>query len=170
MNELIDPVLAAAEADPNVVGAFLIGSQALDQADEESDWDLVLVLREGEPSKERRPQLEVIRWTLAQLQAPRTWELPALAHARVLLDKAGEVTAAVEAARQIGREELAELYDSYLNDFYRSLKSWRRGRELGARIKAGRSLWWLGDFLIGLGGIRAPYPAPGRGGSASSSP
>ena len=58
-----------------------------------------------------------------------------LAHARVLLDKTGEITAAIEAARRIGRDELAELYDSYLNDFYRSLKSWRRGRELGARIK-----------------------------------
>ena len=163
MNELLAPVLRAAEDDPNVVGAFLIGSQALDQADEESDWDLVLVLREGEPSKERRPQLEVIRWTLAHVQAPPTWELPALAHARVLLDKEGEVTAAVEAARRIGRDELAELYDSYLNDFYRSLKSWRRGRELGARIKAGRSLWWLGDFLIGLGGTRAPYPGAWTG-------
>ena len=163
MNELLAPVLKAAEEDPNVVGAFLIGSQALDQADEESDWDLVLVLREGEPSKERRPQLEVIRWTLAHVQAPPTWELPALAHARVLLDKEGEVTAAVEAARRVSRAELAELYDSYLNDFYRSLKSWRRGRELGARIEAGRSLWWLGDFLIGLGGTRAPYPGAWTG-------
>ena len=105
----------------------------------------------------------MIRWTLAQLQAPTTWALPALAHARVLLDKADEVTAAVEAARRIRRDELAELYDSYLNDFYRSLKSWRRGRELGARIEAGRSLWWLGDFLIGFGGTRGPYPGAWTG-------
>ena len=54
------------------------------------------------------------------------------------------------------REELAELYDNYLNDFYRSLKAWRRGRELGARILSGRSLWWLGDLLMGLEGKRAP--------------
>ena len=163
MNELLRPVLEAAERDPNVVGAYLMGSHALDQGDEESDWDLVLVIREGEPSKERSPQLEVIRATLAGIQSPPSWQLPALAHARVLLDKTGEVTAALEATRPIGRDELAELYDSYLNDFYRSLKSWRRGRELGARVKAGRSLWWLGEFLIGLGGTRAPYPGAWTG-------
>ena len=55
------------------------------------------------------------------------------------------------------REQIAELYDSYLNDVYRSLKAWRRGRELGARVMCGRSLWWLGDFLIALEGKRAPY-------------
>ena len=43
------------------------------------------------------------------------------------------------------------------------MKSWRRGRELGARVKCGRSLWWLGDFLIGLGGMRAPYPGAWAG-------
>jgi hypothetical protein len=86
-----------------------------------------------------------------------SWELPALAHSRVLLDKTGELAEAVEAAGQLTRKELAELYDGYLNDFYRSLKSWRRGRELGARIMCGRSLWWLGDFLIALEGKRAPY-------------
>ena len=62
-----------------------------------------------------------------------------------------------EAAGRLTREELAELYDNYLNDFYRSLKAWRRGRELGARILSGRSLWWLGDLLMGLEGTRAPY-------------
>ena len=65
---------------------------------------------------------------------------------------------------------MAAFYDNYLNDFYRSLKSWRRGRELGARIKALRSLWWLGEFLLALEGKRAPYPGPGRDGSGTSSP
>jgi hypothetical protein len=162
-DEILQPVLAAAAADPDVVGAFLKGSRSVGLGDEESDWDVVLVIREGDPSKVTTPQLELMRVTLAGIGAPPSWELPALAHAQVLLDKTGEVTAALDAARSIGREELAELYDSYLNDFYRSLKSWRRGRELGARIKCGRSLWWLGDFLIGLGGIRAPYPGAWNG-------
>ena len=127
------------------------------------DWDLVVVIREGEPSKDRTPDLEVIRRPLASIQSPPTWELPAFGHARVLLDKTGEVDAALAPARRIGRDELAELYDGYLNDFYRSLKSWRRGRELGARVKAGRSLWWLGEFLLGLDGTRAPYPGAWTG-------
>jgi hypothetical protein len=81
----------------------------------------------------------------------------------VLLDKTGEVADAVADAARIERDELAELYDSYLNDFYRSLKSWARGQELAARLKASRSIWWLGDFLLGLDGRRAPYPGAWAG-------
>jgi predicted nucleotidyltransferase len=163
VNELIEPELEAAAADPNVVGAYLIGSRSLGLADEESDWDLVLVIREGRPSKDRRPRLELIRATLAEVQSPPSWLLPALAHAQLLLDKTGEVSAALEAARTVTRDELAELYDSYLNDFYRSLKDWRRGRELAARVEGCRSLWWLGEFLLGLEGTRAPYPGAWTG-------
>lgn len=157
MNELVGPIVEAAESDPNAVGVLLMGSQSVGAADEESDWDVFVVLLEGEPSKTRDGRLELMTTTLERVRSVPAWELPALAHSRVLLDKTGELAAAVEAARHLTREELAELYDSYLNDFYRSLKAWRRGRELGARILSGRSLWWLGDLLMGLEGTRAPY-------------
>ena len=160
---MIDDVLAAAERDPNVVGVVLKGSRAIGAADDESDWDLVVVTAEGEPRHEKSGRVDVLTTTLARVRAAPSWELPALAHAKVLLDKTGEVTEAIEAAGRVTREELAELYDSYLNDFYRSLKSWRRGRELGARVEGVRSLWWLGDFLIGLEGKRAPYPSAWAG-------
>ena len=129
----------------------------MEAADEESDLDVVVVLLEGEPSQKRDGRLELITTTLERIRGVSTWELPALAHSRVLLDKTGELAAAVDAAGRVTREQIAELYDNYLNDFYRSLKAWRRGRELGARILSGRSLWWLGDFLMALEGTRAPY-------------
>jgi predicted nucleotidyltransferase len=157
VNELVRPIVEAAENDPNVVGVLLKGSQSMEAADDESDWDVVVVLLDGEPSKTRDGRLELITTTLDRVRRVPSWELPALAHSRVLLDKTGELAAAVEAAGRLTREELAELYDNYLNDFYRSLKAWRRGRELGATILSGRSLWWLGDLLMGLEGKRAPY-------------
>jgi predicted nucleotidyltransferase len=157
MHELVQPILDEAERDDNVVGVLIKGSQAMGMADEESDWDVVVILLQGEPSQKKDGRLELITTTLERVRAVSSWELPALAHSRVLLDKTGELAEAVEAAGQLTRKELAELYDGYLNDFYRSLKSWRRGRELGARIMCGRSLWWLGDFLIALEGKRAPY-------------
>ena len=52
----------------------------------------------------------------------------------------------------------AELYDGYLNDFYRSLKAWRTENELAGRIECGRSLRFLGELLFALEGVRAPYP------------
>jgi hypothetical protein len=157
MHELVQPILDEAERDDNVVGVLIKGSQAMGMADEESDWDVVVVLLQGEPSQKKDGRLELITTTLERVRAVSSWELPALAHSRVLLDKTGELAEAVEAAGQLTRKELAELYDGYLNDVYRSLKAWRRGRELGARIMCGRSLWWLGDFLIALEGKRAPY-------------
>ena len=60
MNELVRPIVEAAERDPNVVGVLLKGSQSIGAADEESDWDVVLVLLEGEPSQKKDGSLELI--------------------------------------------------------------------------------------------------------------
>lgn len=162
-DEVLAPLLAEAEADPNVVGVFLKGSRAVGTDVADSDWDVVVVLREGEASQHKDDVVDVLRTSIAQVRAAPRYELPAIAHARVLLDKTGEVAHAVSAAARIERDELAELYDSYLNDFYRSLKSWARGQELPARLKASRSIWWLGEFLLGLDGRRAPYPGAWAG-------
>lgn len=158
MSDVPASLVRDAEADTNVVGVLLKGSRAVGTHDADSDWDFVVVLRNGEPSHRKVGAVDVLRTTLARLRRAPTHELPAIAHARVLVDKTGEVAEAVEEAARIGRDELAELYDSYLNDFYRSLKAWARGHELAARLKAARSMWWLGEFVLGLGGRRAPYP------------
>jgi diamine N-acetyltransferase len=163
MDDVLAAVLADAESDTNVIGVFLKGSRAVGTDVVGSDWDVVVVLREGEASQRKDGVLDVLRTTLARVQNAPRYELPAIAHARVLLDKTGEVAETIEAAARIGRDELAELYDSYLNDFYRSLKAWARGQELAARLKASRSIWWLGEFLLGLDGRRAPYPGAWAG-------
>jgi hypothetical protein len=43
------------------------------------------------------------------------------------------------------REATASSYDGYLNALYRSLKSWSRGNQLGARLEAAQSA----DSLLG---------------------
>jgi len=163
MDDPLAPLLTEADSDPNVVGVFLKGSRALGTDVESSDWDVVVVLREGDPSHRKDGVVDVLTTTLARVHDAPRFELPAIAHARVLLDKTGEVAAAIDAAGRINRDELAELYDSYLNDFYRSLKAWARGDELAARLKASRSIWWLGELLLGLDGRRAPYPGAWAG-------
>jgi hypothetical protein len=74
------------------------------------------------------------------------------------------VESVLAAARTVSREETAESYDSYLNDFYRSMKTWRCGNELAGRIECGRLLRFLGEFLFALDGLRGPYPKewPGK--------
>lgn len=161
--DVLAPVLAEADADANVLGVFLKGSRAVGTDVAGSDWDVVVVLREGEPSHRKDGALDILRTTLAGVHEAPRYELPAIAHSHVLLDKTGEIADAIDAAARIERDELAELYDSYLNDFYRSLKAWARGQELAARLKASRSMWWLGEFLLGLDGRRAPYPGAWAG-------
>ena len=81
----------------------------------------------------------------------------------MLWDETGDVQPVLEAARTISHDETAELYDGYLNDFYRSLKAWRVGKELAGRIECGRSLRYLGELLFALDGVRAPYPKEWEG-------
>jgi predicted nucleotidyltransferase len=162
LNELLEQ----AKSDPDAVGLVLIGSYASGTADEESDLDVLYVMRDGvvPPPRERRGRVEFVPTALDGLRNAPDWFKPALAHARVLLDESGDVVAAIEAARRVSRDETAELYDGYLNDLYRSLKAWRRGNELAGRIEAGRSLRYLGELLFALGGTRGPYPKdwPGK--------
>jgi len=75
----------------------------------------------------------------------------------------GELASGLQAARTISHDEAAQMYDGYLNDFYRSMKAWRRGNELAGRIECGRSLRFLGELLFALDGVRAPYPKDWQG-------
>lgn len=159
MEPELDELLAEAQADPDALGLVLFGSAAAGSAHEESDIDVFYVVRaDPPPARTRRGRLELIPTNLTLMRGAPDWLKPSLAYAKVLWDSTGEIAPIVAAAQRISREETAELYDAYLNDFYRSLKAWRRGLELPARIECGRSLRFLGELLYALDGRRAPYP------------
>lgn len=151
-------LLAHAQADPDALGVVLFGSFAAGSAHEESDLDVWYVVRGDPPPRSRRGRLELIPTTLESLRNAPAWLKPAQAYAEVLWDPTGDVAPVLQQARAISREETAELYDGYLNDVYRSLKAWRRGKELAARVECGRSLRYLGELLFALEDRRAPYP------------
>jgi predicted nucleotidyltransferase len=155
----LNELLLAARRDPDAVALVLFGSAASGSAHEESDLDVYYVLRtEPLPPRQRRGRLEIVPTTIALMRDAPGWLKPALADAQVLWDETGEVESVLAAAREVSRDETAELYDAYLNDFYRSLKAWRRTNELAGRVECGRSLRFLGELLFALDGRRAPYP------------
>lgn len=157
-------LLQRAREDPNAVALVLFGSAASGSDHAESDLDVYYVHRvEPLPPRERRGRLEIVPTTIDLMRSAPDWLKPALAYARVLWDETGEVEPVLEAARTISHDETAELYDGYLNDFYRSLKAWRVGKELAGRIECGRSLRYLGELLFALDGVRAPYPKEWEG-------
>ena len=159
MEPELNELLLEARADPDALGLVLFGSAAAGSAHEESDLDVFYVVQaDPPPQRSRRGRLELIPTNLALMRGAPDWLKPALAYAKVLWDSTGEIAPIVAAAQTVSREETAELYDGYLNDFYRSMKTWRRELELPARIECGRSLRFLGELLFALDGRRAPYP------------
>jgi len=165
-------------SDPHSVGLLLGGSRSLGNAGIDSTYDLVWIVDEQSAEMrsaqgtllERRvrgnsPTIEIayepverLRW-LARHGRPSD---QAFASTRVLVDKTGEIAALTKAiAIRLGTlasERVANEYDSYLNGFAQSLKSWSRGDDLGARAHAAQSGLHLVRALFGLEASFAPYP------------
>jgi hypothetical protein len=171
--------IADAVADIDTVGLILSGSRGAGFAADDSDYDLYWVLTDavydrreqrGEPLKirlpatERRTMVEVMYacpGRLAETAATPGWWTAGYADARVLLDKTGQVAEALAAIRvrpaEPARADVAAWFDAYLNAFYRSMKAWRRGDELGGRLQAAESAIALIRTLFALERRWPPY-------------
>src|SRR5262249_5868709 len=170
-----DPIIAAvlreAAADPEVLGVLLGGSRGADCADERSDYDVEIVLTDSayerrhesgrlKPGKHRLADGQILDlrykcpWELRRIAASPGWWTSGYVTTRVLLDKIGEVAPALAAIVTMpedrARADAAGFLDAYLNGFYRSLKAWRRGDELGGRLEAVESVMYLARALFAL--------------------
>jgi len=153
-DEVIQALIAEAVADPDVIGLVLSGSRALGVVAPESDYDVIFIVTDEALARYEETQTTPARgvtivpptstndiWNDAprnlRLDSVVAWMLPAWAEAYVLYDRTGETTRVIDALRQMPAEQahsaVATWYDDYLNGLYRSLKSWRRGNELGGR-------------------------------------
>jgi predicted nucleotidyltransferase len=173
---VLDEIAAEVAADPESLGLILHGSRAAGVHEPESDYDLVRVVtdasytsrRERGELREKRsgsgPAADVV------YSCPERFRLHAqspdgytgmFATAEVVVDKDGQVAALVRAINEEGgrlnHDNLAELYDGYLNCFVRSLKAWRRGDELGGRMQAAESCLYLVRVLFALEERWPPY-------------
>jgi hypothetical protein len=177
-----DPVLrsliADAASDPVSMGLILTGSRGAGCPGPESDYDLEWVLTDAafqeqmarvppldRKKKEIEGQVADICYScpakLARDLANPGWWTYAYVSSRVLLDKTGEVTTALQAIalmpEEKARADASGWYDAYMNDFYRSLKAWRRGDELGGRRQAAESALHLVRVLFALEQRWTPY-------------
>lgn len=174
---LLEELVAEAARDRDTLGLLLTGSRSVGHSLPDSDYDLVWVLsdraydrRSAESGTREKRSLgggavaDIVYScpsNLAAIAREPGWWTPGYASARVLLDETGEVEPLLEAIARIPPErverEAADAFDAYLNAFVRSVKAWRRGDELGARLQAGESVAYLVRALFALEGLWAPY-------------
>jgi hypothetical protein len=168
-------LLAYAERETGVLGVFLIGSQTREGfADEASDYDVGVVVRDdalasfdlqwpyrrGEPVEVMSSTLDGLR-AHAELGTASEWARYQYAHAKVLLDKTGEVGRVLaEKARlpqDLARSTAAAAIDGFINSTYRSLRSRGRGLERAARLDASESIPHLLNAVFALEGRVRPW-------------
>jgi hypothetical protein len=172
---VLDEIVQEVDADPDSIGLILHGSRAAGMDGPDSDFDLIRVVtgesytarRDREELRERRPgppkaDISYASPERLRLQADATdGYTPMFVNARVVADRDGEVTALVEAiAANAGArawDQLDDVYDDYLNSFFRSLKAWRRGDELGGRMQAAHSCLCLVRLLFAAEHQLPPY-------------
>jgi hypothetical protein len=178
---MTDPILAQlvaeAAADPDTQGLLLHGSRSRGLARDDSDYDVLRIVTDqaraaraaAETLLELRTlpdgtRLDILYQSpgrLAEIAANPAWWTATYLHARVLLDKTGAITAAVDAIRSRAgvraRELIDDHYDEYLTFFVRSLKAWRGGRPLGARLAAAQSARCLITLLFAAQDRWEPY-------------
>jgi hypothetical protein len=158
-------LLSRAEADSDVVGLVLSGSQARGMATEHSDFDVYAVVREhgGRWSTSRTAELDTIVISLADLaDVSDRWQRYSYRGARVLLDRLeGRIGELVVAQATLTAAEsqawVREQLDGYINFVYRAAKNRRDGCDDLARLEEVEAAPWFLWTLFALYGRVRPY-------------
>jgi predicted nucleotidyltransferase len=157
---VLDPLLAEARDDDNVVGVVLFGSRGKGAfVTERSDWDVFVVVREhrGERPFVNCAALETVEVTLDELRNQPAWNRYSLTWLEPQLDKTGEVAAALRNAVRVDPATAGEPLDGHVNSYYRSAKNARVGLELASLLDAQESVGWFLQFVFAVHGRIRPY-------------
>lgn len=157
-----------AAADPDVLGAILVGSRAIGTPfiREGSDWDLRLVVRDdaldAAAARHATPHGSTVEVALIRLAtfesmvdpgSPAAWDRPSYLHAILVLDKLdGGIRTRLDALTRLepeAAERVAALaLDDYVNSYHRSRKNAAVGLLVEAHLDAAESIEPLLTFLF----------------------
>jgi len=176
-----DPVVASYVAsvtgDRDTLGVLIHGSRASGRHRVDSDYDLIRIVTEEAYEAGRKDAALLKRVTLddgskgdvlyqtpSRIETYATelgWYTATYLGARVAFDRNGDIGPMLarmrSKANRVARENVPAAYDAYLNSFVRSMKSARRGDELGRRLHAAESALALIRTLFGLESAWPPY-------------
>lgn len=172
--EQFQSIVQDAKANPDILGCVLVGSRGKGFENEYSDYDALLVARDGVAKKlkdqfERMtlPDIDLVVVSLAEYKTYAAWggadewDRYDYAHAKVLVDKSGVIKKLTDEKGKIPKKVLKRFVacslDGYINAVFRSVKCIRNKNQAGARLEAASSIPFLLDVVFGLNGRVKPF-------------
>jgi hypothetical protein len=173
--EGFEALLRQARADRDVLGVVLTGSHAQGLATPWSDYDVRVILRDDASAgtqtrypAEAFPNVDLRVMPVSEFIAYAGWETPfawdrySFAHAKVLEDRNGVISALVEEKGRIPPEHQSSFVraalDACINSAYRALKCTKKENTLCARLEASEAVQYALAIIFALEGRIRPYP------------
>ncbi len=163
-----------AKNDPNIIGFFLSGSRGKNRETKFSDYDIEVIVKDkvaksykNKYEKLTKPPFGFSVFSIsefrkhAEIGSAFEWNRASYTHVKTNVDKNGEIQKLIDEKGKIPKDKIkkyvAGYLDGYINGVYRSLKCFRDGNPVGARLEASRSIHFFLDTIFGLEGRMAPY-------------
>jgi hypothetical protein len=174
-SDALGRLLEVAREDSRILAVWLDGSRGKGLAGPLSDYDVSVIVAEGADAAfvaslrgGAPPGLDLRVMSLpafegyAAWDGPQAWDRYNFAHLAPLVDKTGRIATLMAEKARVPADALAGFIDCTLDHFvnqtYRSLKAWRDGDAIAARLEAAQGVTPLLDALFALhGGRLRPY-------------
>lgn len=173
-SEIFKEFIEEAKNDSNVIGFFLSGSRGKNRETKFSDYDIEVVVKDKVAkqykkkwAKKNKPPFSFYVFSISEFRkhaaigSPFEWARANYAHVKAIVDKTGEIQKLIDEKGKIPKDKIKKYVaghlDGYINYVYRSLKCFRDGNYVGARLEAARSINCFLDIIFGLEGRTTPY-------------
>lgn len=173
-DELFKQVLEEVKNDENFLGCVLVGSRGKGFENEHSDYDAVLIVKDGiqEHYKQKyeklgNPEVELKVMSLDEYRehaawgSAMEWDRYDYAHVKILVDKTNQLESISQQKGNIPEEArhdfVSRSLDAYINHVFRSVKCHRSNNLVGARLEAAASIPFLLDVVFGFEGRVKPF-------------
>ncbi len=168
-----ETLLEKATTDPRVLGVVLVGSQARENGNEHSDYDVVLISTDEsfEDIKmeygKKTDMLDVMPHSITEFRefagmgSRREYDRYTFSHAKTIIDKNAQIAILVKEKGFLPADhtekKAGDALRGYLNSLHRSLKSVRDGNDLGLRLNASETVPRILTFVFALERRMRPF-------------
>lgn len=170
-----EKIIKEAEENDQILGLILVGSRGKEFENEYSDYDLVVIIKDGaaiDVSKKytdnKIDNIDVKLYSLSDFKkyaawdSPESWDRYNYEHVKILDDKTnGKLMEIIKEKGYIPEDKREKLInwwlDAYINGVYRSIKCIRNNNLVGAHLEAVNSILDLLTLVFAINGRHRPF-------------